>query len=152
MGSDGAGVVRSGRGGAIYSGGGSLGGCGGSGRPAMPRVARARVGRRRAGPEWHGAVSGVQGIVWACGWRSGASREGAGRPGWWWCRHARKLLDSRSAGRAPPIAGKVRGPGARGWHGEHQGGEGQLQDVVVGCFAAGCSNAHGGGHVHGIAV
>ena len=50
---------------------------------------------------------------------------------------ARRVFDTRSAGRAPPIAGRGGGPGARGRVGEHQGGRGQLQDKVGCCFAAG---------------
>ena len=97
-----------------------------------------------------GAVPAGGGVAWACRGRSGASWAGVCRPGWLRHGHARKVLDRVPAGRAPPIAGKVRGleQGAR--VGEHLGSKGQLQDVVVGCFAAGCSNAHGGGHVHGM--
>ena len=50
---------------------------------------------------------------------------------------ARRVLDSGSAGRAPANAGRGGGPGARGCHGESQGGTGRLLDVLVAGFGAG---------------
>ena len=84
-----------------------------------------------------GTVSGGAREVWACRCRSGASREGAGRPAWCKACGAQQLLDRMSAGSAPMITGGRRGPGARGGHGEVQGDRGQLLDMVVCCFAAG---------------
>ena len=50
---------------------------------------------------------------------------------------ARRVFDTWSAGSATASAGRVRGPGARGWHGELLGDSGKLQDKVALRFAAG---------------
>ena len=83
-------------------------------------------------------------------WWSGPAREHAGRAVVVAEMCACNVFDRVSAGSAPAISGKRDGQALRGRVGEHLGSKGQLQDVVVGCFAAGCSNAHGGGHVHGM--
>ena len=56
------------------------------------------------------------------------------------------------AGRAPAIAGRGGGPGARGWHGVPQGDRGCLLHMVACWFAAVWSSGPSGGHVHGRAA
>ena len=51
--------------------------------------------------------------------------------------HARKVLDSGSAGSSLAIAGRGGGPGAMGWLGVVQGDTGKVQDMVVQWIAAG---------------
>ena len=81
-------------------------------------------------------MSGVQGIMWACCWRSGATREGAGRPAWCRACGAQQLLDRMSAGSAPTIAGKVRGQEQGVRVGEGLGDTCKLQDMRLHGFMA----------------
>ena len=101
-----------------------------------------------AAPAGRGWCKGVARGLWVCR----AARARACRPGWLRCGHACKVFGSMSGGGATANAGRGRGQELWCRVGEHLGSKGQLQDVVVGCFAAGWSNAHGGGHLHAIGV
>ena len=102
----------------------------------MPRAARARAGRLRAGWEARSRVWRVQGVVWRARWRSGGSGS-RWWPGWLWCGHACRVFDAWSAGSATASAGRVRGLEQGGRVGEHLGSKGQLQDMLGNLFAAG---------------
>ena len=60
------------------------------------------------------------------------------------------MFDAGLAGRAPAMAGRVRGLEQGGRLGVPQGGKWQLQDMLVAGFGAGWSSGPGGGHVHGM--
>ena len=123
---------------------------------AWPCHAAGSTGTRGGGDvrdgDGTGTCLGVQGIVWACFWRSGSCWSGVCRPGRLRCGHARKVLDRVLAGRAPANAGRGRGQEQGARVGEHLGIKGQLQDLVVQWLAAGLDKMGMVGAYHAMAA
>ena len=75
-------------------------------------------------------------VLRVLGGRGRLGRASVGRGGFGVCMHA-GCSTAGLAGRAPAIAARGGGPGARGWHGEVQGDKSYVQDMVALRFAAG---------------